>query len=68
MPEHLRYYLQNRCQYSGWTVIDESFEHCGDAICRASELSEDSIYYGQVRVMDRYTGKVIREYPSGPKK
>jgi hypothetical protein len=69
MPKRLRYYLQNRYQDSGWmTLADEEFEYCGDAICRASELSDLAVAYGMVRVVDQHTGKVIREYPSGPKK
>jgi len=49
-------------------MLDESFEYCGDAICKASELSEDGIYYGHVRVVDGITGKVVIEYPNGSKK
>jgi hypothetical protein len=63
-----RYRLQNRYQDSGWEYLAyEEFEHCGDAICRASELSEDAVAYGMVRVVDKKTGRVVITYPAGKK-
>lgn len=63
-----RYRLQNRYQDSGWeSLAYEEFEHCGDAICRASELSEDAVAYGMVRVVDKKTGRVVIAYPTEKK-
>ena len=62
--------LQHRYQDSDWETLEgEDFEYCGDAICRASELSDNPIAYGMVRVIDTSTMKVIIEYAaSGPDK
>jgi len=61
-----QYILQNRYQDGGWINFDnEEFDHCGDAICRASELSEDSIAYGMVRVVDNDENCVVITYAAG---
>lgn len=48
-----KYYLQNRYQDGGWDRLPgEDYDDRGEAICRASVLSNDAIAYGMVRVVD----------------
>lgn len=61
-----QYFLQNRYQDSGWEDIPkERYALAGDAICKASELSDNAICNGMVRVVDSFTGKVLIEYAAG---
>jgi hypothetical protein len=62
----MRYKLQHRYQDSDWISLDgEVFTYCGDAICRASELSEDAIAYGMVRVIDTDDNSTVITYAAG---
>lgn len=60
------YVLEHRYQDSGWMRLDaELFEHAGDAYCRASELSEDAICYGMVRVVELESNRVMDTFAAG---
>lgn len=59
-----RFRLENRFQDTNWEPIDESYEFCGDAICRASELADHPLM-GMVRVVDSETSQVMVTYAAG---
>lgn len=66
MPEQPVYRLEHRYQDSGWMELPhEVFEHAGDAIIRADELSMDAINFGMVRVVRISDCNVIRVFAAG---
>ncbi len=61
----LNFKLQCRQQDSGWEdITGEEYEHCGDAVCRASELAEN-VFVGMVRVIDICHQRCVTTYAAG---
>jgi hypothetical protein len=60
--------LYNRYRDSSWIELGgEIFQHQGDAVIRASELSCDGIAYGMIKVVNLDSQKVVAVFPAGSK-